>query len=251
MPVLVAVKRGCVAELKVPSLQHLARNWRSQPSLIERELVKVVLKPPIFSYSPLANVVRDLLVLKVPPDQVIEGIRRGVKQENTREDFVAIAELLSEHFGQIKPSFVQSVDRRLYPVGRGLYVPFEPPVFYGASGNLFFPWLSFWRSNPIADERLSLFTTVVDDLLLQDPDLERAKFEIFDFSFVKSEGARKLRITDAATVPRVSAARKAEMLDIFVSGYLAALKTLKSWPRAERPAADEREAEDPVQPSLL
>ena len=68
------------------------------------------------------------------------------------------------------------VDRH-YPVGRGLMVPFEPPLVYGIGGQLYFPWFSFWRRNPLSDERLSLFVTLVDEVLLQDPDLDTARLQ--------------------------------------------------------------------------
>jgi hypothetical protein len=37
-------------------------------------------------------------------------------------------------------------------------------------GQVYFPWFSFWRSNPLADASLSLFVMVVEEVLLQDPD---------------------------------------------------------------------------------
>lgn len=47
-------------------------------------------------------------------------------------------------------------------------VPFEGPMIYGVGGQLYFPWFSFWRRNPLANERLSLFVTLVEEVLLQD-----------------------------------------------------------------------------------
>jgi len=35
--------------------------------------------------------------------------------------------------------------------------------------------LSFWRTNPLDDERLSLFVAIVERVLLDDPDLEGAR----------------------------------------------------------------------------
>jgi hypothetical protein len=55
-----------MSELRVPSLQHLARNWRSDPGLIARVLVRLVMNPPRFNYNPLYSAVRDLLVLVCP-----------------------------------------------------------------------------------------------------------------------------------------------------------------------------------------
>jgi hypothetical protein len=122
---------------------------------------------------------------------VVEGIRRGIKREAVRNNLLGVLPLIRDHFADVAPDFIQAIDRRYYPVGRGLMVPFEPPMIYGVGGQLYFPWFSFWRQNPLAKERLSLFVTLVEEVLLQDPDLETARFEVLDFSAPK--GTRELR----------------------------------------------------------
>ncbi|TIQ28750.1 MAG: hypothetical protein E5X48_31065 [Mesorhizobium sp.] len=236
-------------ELRVPSLQHLARNWRDDPEIIARILVRLVLDPPRFSYNPLYSAVRDLLVLGVPYDQVVEGIRR-VKRESVRNNLLGVLPLIRDHFAGITPDFYQTIGKRYYPVGRGLMVPFEPPMIYGVGGQLYFPWFSFWRSNPIAEERLSLFVTLVEEVLLQDPDLEDARFEILDFSCPDPKSPRRLTVIDARDVPRVGAARKTEMLEAFAQGYFRALEELytPSSPPGDRP---DDPISDPDQPNLF
>ena len=49
-----------MAELRVPSVQHLARNWRDEPAAIARLLVRLALNPPRFNYNPLYLAVREL-----------------------------------------------------------------------------------------------------------------------------------------------------------------------------------------------
>ena len=118
-------------------------------------------------------------------------------------------------------------------------VPFDPPLIYGERGRLHFPWFSFWRSNPLAGERLSLFVSVVEDVLLQDPDLEEAHFVILDFSAPKLNQPRDLRVIDAHDIPRVSEATKVEMLSVFAEGYFLAQAELSSTAAAqgaEKPA---------------
>src|SRR6185312_11447689 len=159
-----------MSKLKVPSLQHLARIWHPDPLAIRRVLVGLAKHGPTFSYEPLYGAVRDLLYLKVPYEQVLEGIRRGTKREDVRENFLSVMPLLRNHFEGVSATFVQSVARRFYPVGRDLAIPFQPPLIYGEDGIIHFPWFSFWRSNPLSAERLTLFVTIVDDVLLQDPD---------------------------------------------------------------------------------
>ncbi len=236
--------------LRVPTVQHLARNWRNNPALIARILVRLVMSPPRFNYNPLYSAVRDLLVLGIPYDQVVEGIRR-IKRESVRNNLLSVLPLIRDHFAGVSPDFYQTIDKRYYPVGRGLMVPFEPPMIYGVGGQLYFPWFSFWRRNPLANERLSLFVTVVDEVLMDDPDLETARFEILDFSSPDPKSPRILRVIDARDVPRVTEARKKEMLEAFAEGYFQALATLRREPMTAEKRPSDTPTADPDQDDLF
>lgn len=134
---------------------------------------------------------------------------------------------------------------RHYAIGRNLTIPFNPGFVYGVGGKLYFSWLSFWKMNPLAGEQLSLFVTLVDEMLLQDSDLEAAEFNILDFSANQSGAHRRLDVVNAADVPRISEARKAEMLETFVEGLerataqIAAISKQRPDDRAEAPAFDD------------
>lgn len=237
-----------MARLKVPSLQHLARNWHDDPSRVRRVLVHLAQNSPTFNYNPLFGAVQDMLVFAQPYDEIVKGIRRGVRRDDVRENFLGVLPLIRDHFDGVAPAFVQSVERRYYPVGRGLMVPFDPPLIYGVGGRIHFPWFSFWRSNPIARRRLSLFVTMVDDVLFQDPDLENAKFEILDFSAPKPKEPRELSVIDARDVPRMSAEEKTEMLAIFAEGFFLAqaeLAGMKDKRPEDRPGDDKRDDDQP------
>lgn len=239
-----------MAELRIPSVQHLARNWRSDPNIIARALVRLVLNPPRFNYNPLYGAARDMLVLGVPYNDVVKGIQK-IKREKVRQNLLSVLPLIRDHFSGVSPDFFQAIDKRYYPVGRGLMVPFEPPMIYGVGGQLYFPWFSFWRQNPLANDRLSLFVTLVDEILMQDPDLETARFEILDFSCPSPKQARELRIVDARDIPRLDNHRKTEMLECFATGYFRALDELAG---ARTPPPGERQddrAPDPNQPGLF
>jgi hypothetical protein len=237
-----------VSKLKVPSLQHLARNWREDPQLIKRLLVTLAENGPTFNYNALFGAVRDMLVFGQPYAEIIEGICHGVKRPDVRENLLGVLPLIRDYFDGVNPVFVQAVDRRYYPVGRGLMVPFDPPLIYGEGGKLHFPWFSFWRSNPLAGERLSLFVTVVEDVLLQDPDLEEAQFVILDFSAPKADQPRDLRVIEADNIPRVSETKKVEMLSVFAEGYFLAQAELSSTTAAqasEKPAHKSGRLDEP------
>jgi hypothetical protein len=239
-----------MADLRVPSVQHLARNWRSEPAQIARVLVRLAQDPPRFNYNPLYGAVRDLLVLKVPYSQVEEGIRR-IKRKNVRDNLLSVLLLIRDHFEGVAPDFYQTVEKRYYPVGRGLMVPFEPPMIYGVGGQLYFPWFSFWRANPLAKEKLSLFVTLVDEILMQDPDLEAARFRILDFSCPSPKQPRELTVIDAADIPRLTDARKVEMLEAFAEGYFQAVAELVGKPAKAEADETETRKPDPDQPGFF
>lgn len=239
-----------MAELRVPSVQHLARNWRDEPAAIARLLVRLALNPPRFNYNPLHLAVRDLLLLHVPFEQVAEGIRRSVKREKVRNNLLSVLPLIRDHFSDLTIDFYQTVDRRYYPVGRGLMVPFDPPMIYGIGGQIYFPWFSFWRRNPLVRERLSLFVTLVDEVLMQDPDLEAARFEILDFSCAGPKQPRTLTLLDAREIPRLEPERKTAMLEAFAEGYFQAVAALAG---SQPPAQDREDTRHPDsdQPSFF
>lgn len=218
-----------MAALKIPSLQHLARHWRPESQKVKKSLVAMALDPPTFNYNALFNAIRDMLLFGQPYDEIVRGIE-NIKRADLRENLLGVLPLIRDYFDGVAPSFVQSVGRRFYPVGRDLMVPFDPPLIYGVNGQIHFPWFSFWRSNPLAGDSLSLFVTIVEEVLLQDPDLETAKFTILDFSAPKPKYPRELTVTNAGDIERLSAARKAEMLTIFAEGYKMAEAELAGAP---------------------
>ena len=238
-------------KLRVPSLQHLARNWRSDPRRTKQRLVDLAKNAPNFSYDPLYGAVRDMLVFGHPYDQIIEGVRRGIKRPDVRDNFLGVLPLIRSHFDGVSPTFVQAVDRRYYPVGRGLMVPFDPPLIYGTGGQIHFPWFIFWRSNPLAGQQLSLFVTLVTEVLLEDPDLEGARFTILDFSAPASNRPRDLSVIDARDIPRISEDTKVEMLSIFAEGFFLAQAELAGVTEAEPQEERDDEAAKGNQPRLF
>lgn len=222
-----------MAKLKVPSAQHLARNWEDAPDKVRKGLVNLVRNPPTFSYQPLFGYVRDMLLLGVSEQQIEAAIRAKIKRENVQKLYLELLPLISSHFSGERPKYVMGVDRRHYAAGRGLMVPFDPPIIYGGADGMVFPWFSFWKSNPLSGERLSLFVTMVKEVLCDDPDLENANFQILDFSSPKGSIERKLSIINSSDVPILSSERKWGMLEVFAEGYFAALDELRNDPVAD------------------
>jgi hypothetical protein len=229
--------------LHVPTAQHLARNWNADPDRICKNLVRLALSPPNFNYALLFRLARDMLVFNQPYGDIVAAVHR-IGRKDLRAKFLEILPLLRDHFEGVNPDYFEDVEPRMYSVGRGLLVPFAPPFIYGVGGQLYFPWLSFWRSNPLADERLSLFVTIVEQVLLNDPDLETAVFQIVDFSAPASASSRELRVIQATDIPRLTDARLREMLDAFAEGYFRAQDALARVPTPPKASAETPPVDD-------
>jgi hypothetical protein len=237
-----------MAKLKVPSLQHLARNWKADSGMISRDLVRLVRNPPIFNYRPVFSAAQDLLQFGQPVAEVLEGIRRAEKRENVRSNFLELVPLIANHFQDVRPDFVNPVSTRIYSIGPDLSVPFTPPLVYGVGGQLYFPWFSFWRQNPLKDSNLRLFVTLVDEVLRDDPDLESAVFQILDFSCPDPREPRALSVLDTKDVEPLPQAEKVAMLEIFAEGFQKAKAVLEAEPA--RAPKEERDEDDKYDDSM-
>lgn len=217
-----------MAKLKVPSVQHLARHWYESPQKIEDGFVRMAMSPPIFNYNALNDIARDSLLLNVSEEQLVTGIKEKEKREKVQNIFLEVVPLLHGYFRGIQPDFVNDVAPRFYPIDRELRIPFKSVFIYGVKGQIFLPWFIFWKCNPLDDNQLSLFVTLVKEILRQDPELEDAKFQILDFSTPAYSERRQLRIIDTADIPTFDSAKTAEMLEIFVRGFHRAKARLEN-----------------------
>lgn len=217
-----------MSRLRIPTVQHLARNWHDSPEEIRDALLNLARNAPQFNYNSINDAARDILLYRVPEEQIAEGIRRTEKRENVRKILLEVLHLLCEHLATIRADHVHMVAPRYYPLGRGLRVPFRPPMIYIVGGQLYFPWFSFWKSNPLSADRLSLFVTLVDSMLSQDPELEDARFQIVDFSADSSSEGRQLRVIEGADIPRFDQTTLENMLSVFVKGFDSAVQSLAS-----------------------
>jgi hypothetical protein len=230
-----------MAKLKIPSLQHVARNSYESPQKVAQELIKLGKSPPIFSYSQLLDLIPDILQFEFSADDMIRIVQKKVTQVAIRENFIEILRLLEPYVREIKPTLVRRIGSRPYHLGRDLVIPFAPPIEYRVGSDIFLPWFSFWRTKALSGTRLSLFVTVIDEILMQDPDLENANFQILDFSTSGSNKSRELKIIDGRSVPRLSDVQKREMLDNYIEGFFIAQQYLSQGIQAEPKKAEPRD----------
>lgn len=221
-----------------PSLQHMVRTWRDSPERTRNVLINTARSRPIFSYAPLHVAIRELLVLGVPYHQVVEFVRRAEKRADYAKILLEILPMIRRHLDGVSPDFFQDVAPRSYSLASDIIIPFHPPVIYGIAGQLTLPWCIFWRKNPLSGKPLSLFMTLVDEILMEDPDLETATFQLLDFSIPKDEQDRQLSIRDGREIPRLSITERDEMLGTWAEGFRLAqahMAGMKDEPRDDQP----------------
>lgn len=208
-----------MTKLKVPSLQHLSRLYRPDPLRVTKELLKLLENGPTFSYEPLYEFTREMLIFKVPLEQILQAVELKVRREDVKKRYLDILPLIDSFFKGKRVAFTNPVSPRYFMVDKDLQVPFTPPMIYGEGGKLFLPWFIFWKLNPLHGENLSLFVTLVEETLKQDSDLEDAQFLIVDLSFDEEVGDRTLKVRASSDIQKLSDTRKREMLAIFAEGF--------------------------------
>lgn len=223
-------------KIKLPSIQHVARQWAPTPEKVAKNLENLALSAPPFSYEPMYQFVRGMLVMGDPVEQVCKVVEESRLHPTARRNFVELLPMVAQYFSGVKPDYALEVAPRYYPVGKELLVPFKPPLIYGRKGDTVLPWFVFWRSNPLVGENLALFVTLVAEMMEQDPDLENSNFCILDFSAPDAKTPRRLTVIEGNQIERVPEKRKTEMLDILVAGYqIAQTNLLKRTSKQEKP----------------
>lgn len=232
-------------KLKVPSLQHLARMSKSDSTRVMKQLLALLENSPTFSYEPLYALISDMLVLRTPYEQVVEAVLRKGYRKDVEQRYLDILPLVKKFFDGHQVTAALPIAPRYYPLAKDLRVPFSPPMLFFSKRKAIFPWFLFWKSNPLKGESLSLFVTLVDEILKQDSDLDESKFVIVDLSFDEESEARILRVLPAETIPRLSDQRKRELLQVFVEGYRLAEAA------AAQRTRDKENSESEIDPNQL
>ena len=238
-------------QLHFPAAEHAAAKWYEEPGRISKALVVLYYGSPPFNYRPMYSAIRDLLILNVPYDQIVEGIRK-TKLPVAKKSFLEILPLVKSHFDGIQPDFVNSVSERRYPIAPGLSIPIRPPLIYGLSGEVVMPWPIFWKNQSLKDDRLSLFASIVQDVMTQDPFFDDVKFEVHFYSAVKGSSKRSFTIVPGTDIAPMSEDRRIQMLRDLATGYQLAKAEIEMRTASSTTGPRERGTNpDPNQPSFF
>lgn len=240
--------------LKVPSPAHLSLLYRETPEKVMKAQLALLSGAPNFSYQPLYKTMRGLLGAACSEKELLSAISRCALRADIKEKYAELAPLIADYFSEKKIAYAIEVAPRFYPVARDLLVPFTPPLIYADENGLCLPYLIFWKKHALRGERLSLFASIVREILDEDPDLCDARFEVVDMSVGSDAGnkseARSLTIFSEDAIGKISKDRKRDMLSTFAEGFRRAKQVAAGMP-SKRKGRDQREQLDPNQLGLL
>ncbi len=238
--------------LKVPSPAHLSLMCRATPEQVMRAQLSLLKSAPNFSYQSLYKTMRGLLGTVGSEEDLRKAICSCKLRSDVKEKYLELVPLISEYFSGKKVKYSLEVAPRFYSVARDLQVPFTPPLIYADEKGLCLPLFIFWKRSGLKGERLSLYASIVREILNQDPDLSEARLEIVDMSVDDSEETlnRRLRVISEDGVAPIGSKRKIEMLTVFAEGFRRARVVAAGMPPKKKKEKTESDVH-PAQISLL
>lgn len=214
-------------KLKPPSLQHVARFYRPTADGVKKEFLKLARAHPPFSYEDLYKLAWDM----AKGLQTYEAVHKAaseIKLEVKRNSYLRALRPCSVFFDELKHGYAIPIGSRSYSIGRGIQVPFCPPMLCGTAKGIVLPWLIFWTDNPLTGLQLQLFVSMVEDILKGEPDLDSAQLLIVDMSDAAIKKDGRPMLTSSADVPKLPASQMVSMLSTVVEGFELAKEELKS-----------------------
>jgi len=209
---------------------------------------------PNFSYQPLYKIMKGLLGSSWSEQELMLAVLRCGLRPDVKEKYTELVPLIVEYFSDKKISYAMEILPRFYAVDRDILVPFSPPLIYADENGLCLPYFIFWKKNALKGERLALFSSIVREILDEDPDLCDARFEVIDMSAEvdpdTNENERSLKIIPECDIAKISSARRQKMLSTFAEGFRRARQVAEGMPTKRRSDSD-RPAPDPNQIALL
>jgi hypothetical protein len=240
--------------LKVPSPAHLSLLYRETPEKVMKAQLALLNGAPNFSYQPLYKTMRGLLGAACSEKELLSAISKCALRADVREKYAELVPLIADYFCEKKIAYAIEVAPRFYPVARDLLVPFSPPLIYADDKGLCLPYFIFWKKHALRGERLSLFSSIVREILDEDPDLSHARFEVVDMSagsdLGDKSGVRSLKVFSEEGIGKISKDRKRDMLSTFAEGFRRARQVAAGMP-SKRKKREQMEKFDPNQIGLL
>ena len=146
--------------VRVPSLQHFSALLGGTAESIEKRLL-AVLNLPVSYLQLREQLTIDLINLHVSPEQVVaacEKLKGDLNRASNLKALYALMQFIEEY----RPSKLLMVEKRYFPIGRGLRVPVNPlgVIYLDDVPHLF--WLSLWKYNRFDSLTGAVFGTILE-----------------------------------------------------------------------------------------
>lgn len=208
-----------IKKLKAPSLIHVARIYRPTAEQVKNEILRLARVAPPFSYEDLYELMWDRAHVGVSREQIERSIA-SIGQKIKRDSYQRAFAIADRFFDGLDRSFEMRIEPRSYSIGRDLRVPFAPPMICGGGANgPVIPWLLFWKQNPLSEEQTSLFMSMAQAIIEEEPELDAASLLLVDTSLKALDGNGNARVINAADVERIPDRRLRTMLEVFATGF--------------------------------
>ncbi len=187
--------------------------------LVEKDLLRIAKSKPTFNYERVERALRDLLQFGQPIEEIVMSLELADKRDFVKTLYIEIVTILNAHFKEHLVDQVISLDKFYYPISPKIRIPVKLPFILIVDNKPIIPLFIFWKRNPLKDKQVSLFITIVKDVLAQYPDLSDAETILFDCSADKGENERTLKVIDTSEVALLDKEELEKMLTIFIEGF--------------------------------
>lgn len=220
---------------RIPSLQHFSVLLGGDVPRIEKRILALSNLPPV-SYMRLRDQwTVDLIRFDVPVS-TIERACELLRGELNRKSNLEALRALAEYLRVYKPDKLLALDKRYYPIGRGLHVPVNPPGVIVEDGKPKLFWPSFWKQDKFDPLTRAIFGSVLDRSIFRLPDYSSMPLTFVDLSADLGSKTRSMKVLERKDFNLLSDAELRAETDKFVEAYLRVRAT-----EAEREKKDRSE----------
>ncbi|MBN9451115.1 MAG: hypothetical protein J0I42_04115 [Bosea sp.] len=226
-----------MANLKLPTVQHFSTHCGGTVADIRKRIEKRAGGGSGISYETLRTQwLFDRFQLGIDAEQIEKAIKATLKPKNAKHNLAAL-QALSKYIKENSFSGAIRVDPRLFPIGRGLYVPVNPPfVLIDARRPRLF-WPSFWKTpgklNGIPGR---VFISILEREMFGRSDFRSLDLDFVDLSCPTGSTTRGARVYNRKDFHSLSDKELAQELEKFVEAYFLAKEPVsKERADSERP----------------
>jgi hypothetical protein len=202
---------------RIPSLQHFSALLGGTAGQIEKRIRGLSNLPPV-SYTKLREQwIIDLIGVSI---LLIENACKLLHGELNRASNLEAVRALGEYLRIHKPEKLLFIDKRYYPIGRGLLVPVNPPgVILDSEGPKLF-WPSFWKHDKFDELTRAIFGSILERSIFRLGDYKDMPLAFVDFSAPSGSKERGMKVLNRRDFCALTDIELRIETDKFVEAYL-------------------------------